>query len=88
MQIIECQMVCESCHGNRAAHWMANHWRLHCCVGDHSLKPSDNCETFKCPRFVERSEKKVSYTLAPGRRQRLWEQTVGLARETQRLKED
>jgi len=52
---------CSGCRGDRAAHWSADCWILHCCVDERGLKFCSDCRDFPCERLVAWASQNEGY---------------------------
>ncbi len=72
-EILERNMYCQGCHGDRSVHWSADCWILQCCVDDKESWHCSECGDFPCVRLEERADQNEGYgaALAHLRRMRL-----------------
>jgi hypothetical protein len=63
-EILEREMYCKGCHGNRSLHWAPECWILACCVDQHGLTHCSKCGEFPCDRLESWSEQNDRYTEA------------------------
>ena len=66
-QIIERQMYCTGCLGDRQVHWSADCWILECCVDRRGHDHCARCESFPCPRLVAWAGQDEAYGAALAR---------------------
>ncbi len=55
------KLICQGCHGDRAAHWSADCWILACCVDQKGLGHCAECAEFPCARLAEWSKSDAAY---------------------------
>ncbi|MEW6217241.1 MAG: DUF3795 domain-containing protein [Candidatus Bipolaricaulota bacterium] len=60
---------CSWCRGDRADHWSADCWILHCCVDEKGLAHCSQCADFPCSRLIEWAKQDKGYGRAFARLQ-------------------
>ena len=66
-EVIEREMYCTGCLGDRDTHWSADCWILACCVDRRGLGNCSECEDFACDRLVQWARQNAGYGAALAR---------------------